>query len=54
MEPANVNDETNEGILYHNINAFSVQFHPEACGGPKDTEFLFDDFIARMEEETNA
>lgn len=50
----NVNDETNEGILYHNINAFSVQFHPEACGGPKDTEFLFDDFIARMEEETNA
>lgn len=46
----NVNDETNEGIIYHNINAFSVQFHPEACGGPKDTEFLFDDFIARMEE----
>jgi carbamoyl-phosphate synthase small subunit len=24
--------------------AFSVQFHPEACGGPLDTGFLFDKF----------
>lgn len=46
----NVNDNTNEGILYKNIPAFSVQFHPEACGGPKDTDFLFDDFIKLMKE----
>ena len=41
----NVNDETVEGITYTDIPAFSVQFHPEACGGPHDTNFLFDDFI---------
>ncbi|MBR6959315.1 MAG: carbamoyl phosphate synthase small subunit [Clostridiales bacterium] len=46
----NVNDGTNEGIIYRNRPQFSVQFHPEACGGPKDTEFLFDDFIKMMDE----
>jgi len=46
----NVNDGTNEGIIYRNKSMFSVQFHPEACGGPKDTEFLFDDFIKMMSE----
>ena len=45
----NVNDGTNEGIRYLDKPAYSVQFHPEACGGPKDTEFLFDDFISMME-----
>ena len=44
----NVNDGTNEGIRYLNENAFSVQFHPEACGGPKDTEFVFDEFMKMM------
>ena len=44
----NCNDKTNEGILYKDCNAFSVQFHPEACGGPQDTGFLFDDFIKMM------
>ena len=33
------------GINYKDIPAFSVQFHPEACGGPHDTNFLFDRFI---------
>ena len=42
----NVNDGTCEGLDYG--NAFSVQFHPEACGGPLDTSFLFDRFIERM------
>ncbi len=46
---ANVNDRTCEGILYKNAPAFSVQFHPEACGGPHDTAFLFDKFFASME-----
>ena len=41
----NANDGTCEGIRYLNEPAFSVQFHPEACGGPHDTDFLFDEFI---------
>jgi carbamoyl-phosphate synthase small subunit len=45
----NANDNTVEGIRYKNKNVFTVQFHPEACGGPQDTEFLFDDFIKMME-----
>lgn len=45
----NANDKTVEGIDYVKIPAFSVQFHPEACGGPKDTEYLFDRFIKLME-----
>jgi carbamoyl-phosphate synthase small subunit len=47
----NVNDGTNEGIEYLKKPCFSVQFHPEACGGPKDTEFLFDRFIQMMEDK---
>ena len=47
----NVNDNTCEGITYNDIPAFSVQFHPEACGGPHDTNFLFDRFIKMMEAE---
>jgi len=47
----NVNDNTNEGIIYKEEPVFSVQFHPEACGGPKDTGFLFDKFISYMEEK---
>ena len=31
----NVNDGTCEGVRYKKIPAFSVQFHPEACGGPQ-------------------
>ena len=45
----NVNDGTVEGITYTDIPAFSVQFHPEACGGPHDTNFLFDNFLKLME-----
>lgn len=41
----NMNDGTNEGIRHRNGRFFSVQFHPEASGGPTDTDFLFDDFI---------
>jgi carbamoyl-phosphate synthase small subunit len=46
----NVNDGTVEGVDYTDIPAFSVQFHPEACGGPHDTNFLFDRFLKLMEE----
>ena len=41
----NANDGTCEGIEYTDIPAFSVQFHPEACGGPHDTNYLFDVFM---------
>ncbi|MCR5061951.1 MAG: carbamoyl phosphate synthase small subunit [Treponema sp.] len=44
----NVNDSTCEGISYTDIPAFSVQFHPEACGGPHDTNFLFDKFVEML------
>lgn len=44
----NANDGTCEGVCYPEKRAFSVQFHPEACGGPKDTEFLFEQFITMM------
>ena len=41
----NANDGTCEGVTYDYMPAFSVQFHPEACGGPLDTGFLFDRFM---------
>ncbi|MDO4483685.1 MAG: carbamoyl phosphate synthase small subunit [Clostridia bacterium] len=44
----NGNDGTCEGLDYLDMPAFSVQFHPEAAGGPLDTRFLFDRFIAMM------
>ena len=44
----NMNDGTNEGIRHRSKPFFSAQFHPEASSGPVDTEFLFDDFIARL------
>ena len=45
----NLNDDTCEGIRYTSFPGFSVQFHPEACGGPQDTGFLFRQFLALME-----
>ena len=45
---ANANDGTCEGIDYPGLKAFTVQFHPEACTGPKDTSFLFDRFVDLM------
>ena len=44
----NGNDGTCEGVDYLDLPAFTVQFHPEAAGGPLDTRFLFDRFIAMM------
>jgi carbamoyl-phosphate synthase small subunit len=50
----NVNDGTNEGVIYKNAPIFSVQFHPEAASGPRDTSFLFDRFTDLMEVKRNA
>jgi carbamoyl-phosphate synthase small subunit len=41
----NINDNTNEGMIHKRKPFFSTQFHPEASGGPTDTDFLFDIFI---------
>lgn len=44
----NMNDGTNEGIRHKTKPFFSSQFHPEACSGPTDTEFIFDKFVALL------
>ena len=44
----NMNDGTNEGIRHKSKPFFSAQFHPEACSGPTDTEFIFDEFVKSL------
>ncbi|KAI8061431.1 small subunit of carbamoyl-phosphate synthase [Gongronella butleri] len=44
----NANDGSNEGIQHESKPIFSVQFHPEAKGGPQDTEYLFDEFMNQV------
>ncbi|MBN2482125.1 MAG: glutamine-hydrolyzing carbamoyl-phosphate synthase small subunit [Bacteroidales bacterium] len=46
----NLNDNTNEGMRHTDKPFFSTQFHPEASGGPTDTEFLFDLFIENVKK----
>ncbi len=45
----NLNDDSIEGIRIKNKKAFSVQYHPEATPGPHDSRYLFDDFIAMIQ-----
>ena len=47
----NMNDGSNEGIRHRDMPWFSAQFHPEACAGPVDTEFLFDTFAGLLRGE---
>ena len=47
----NANDQSCEGLEYLGKRCFTVQFHPEACAGPHDTEFLFDRFLRMMRGE---
>ncbi len=44
----NMNDGSNEGIRHQTNPWFSSQFHPEACSGPVDTEFMFDRFVETL------
>jgi carbamoyl-phosphate synthase small subunit len=46
----NLNDHTNEGMRHRSLPLFSVQYHPEASPGPHDARYLFNDFIAMMNE----
>lgn len=41
----NINDGTVEGMKHKNLPIYSVQFHPEASAGPKDSEYIFDKFL---------
>ena len=50
----NANDRSCEGICYTGGRIFTVQFHPEACGGPHDTGYLFDHFVELMEAQKGA
>ena len=49
----NMNDNTVEGLKYKDLPIFSVQFHPEACPGPQDSAYLFDEFIDMMYKRRN-
>lgn len=44
----NMNDGSNEGICHKENPWFTSQFHPEACSGPIDTEFMFDRFVEKL------
>ena len=48
----NMNDGSNEGIRHKTNPWMSAQFHPEACSGPVDTDFLFDEFIGCLEDSS--
>ncbi|XP_028291508.1 carbamoyl-phosphate synthase [ammonia], mitochondrial [Gouania willdenowi] len=50
----NANDNTNEGIMHNSKPVFTAQFHPEAKGGPTDTEFFFDSFMSLIKEGKGA
>ncbi|HHH29961.1 MAG TPA: carbamoyl-phosphate synthase small subunit [Polyangiaceae bacterium] len=45
-----LNDGTSEGLVIDELDAFSVQFHPEAAGGPHDALYLFERFVTRIDE----
>ena len=52
VDHRNLNDDTVEGLQYDRFAGFSVQYHPEACPGPHDSRYLFDQFVALMDGET--
>ena len=45
VDKINLNDDTVEGMRHRKYDAMSVQYHPEACPGPQDSSYLFDDFL---------
>ena len=50
----NLNDNTVEGLTHREMPLFTIQYHSEASPGPKDNEYIFDQFLAMVaESETN-
>jgi len=49
----NLNDQSIEGIAHESLPFFAVQFHPESCPGPLDTEWLFSKFYHLITREKN-
>lgn len=46
----NLNDGTVEGMVHTTLPIMTMQFHPEASGGPRDTEYMFDDYVRMVAE----
>jgi len=49
----NLNDGVVEGLRAKALNAFSVQYHPEASPGPHDANYLFDEFVTLIRHARN-
>lgn len=49
VDHRNLNDGTVEGLRFERFRGFSVQYHPEACPGPHDSRYLFDQFVRLMD-----
>jgi len=50
----NLYDSTVEGLRSEPLNAWSVQYHPESSPGPRDSGYLFDEFVGKISEKTPA
>ncbi len=50
----NLNDRTVEGMKSDALGIYSIQFHPEACPGPHDTDPIFDEFVDLMKGKVEA
>jgi carbamoyl-phosphate synthase small subunit len=50
----NLYDGTVEGVQHRELPVLSVQYHPEAAPGPHDSRYLFDSFVALMEERSTS
>ncbi|WP_417336300.1 glutamine-hydrolyzing carbamoyl-phosphate synthase small subunit [Halobacteriovorax marinus] len=55
LEPwfINANDKTLEGVKHQELPIYSVQFHPEAAGGPQETSWIFDKFVSDIKESVS-
>ncbi len=47
----NLYDGTVEGLASSELQAWSVQYHPESSPGPRDSGYLFDEFVGEISEE---